>query len=612
MNIYVVDDDTLTLEKLSRTLAGWGHAVHSFSSSLNALAAYAESDSVDLVLTDWVMPDTDGIALSQAIRQIAKERRVFLVMLTSRSDTHEKVKALEAGVDAFLTKPVDEAELKASLLVAERQVDMQNELGAKVQQLTLARHQAELAAQSKQAFLAQMSHELRTPMQAVLTAFETLKSTQLGLEQSELLSLAEGSAKGLLRILNDILDFSKLESKMMTFEFGDFSLSRVVYESLAPLRLRAIESGLDFQCILLSEQDRVTGDAGRLAQILVNLVGNALKFTEKGSVLITISRSTETPDQWVFIIKDTGLGIPPEALEQVFEPFVQSQQGEQRPNRGTGLGLPLCRSMAQGMKGDLTLQSQVGVGTIVTLTLPLPPATPASDPRWQNFSHLSFQISGSHPEAERILLAKGLAKTDANPDLLIGSDPSDLPKCNHFIWIADSPAETLNSRRGIQVDAILHPPIVGHSLLRGLIAAVETQESPTSQAVVEGRVLLVEDNPINSKVMASALRKHGVLVETAEDGKQAVEKRLASEFDIIFMDMQMPVLDGIQATQAIRKWEEQNRHLPCHIIGLTAHTLEEAEAQFMQAGANSVMTKPVPIGNLLQAISAYKEQTFGT
>ena len=607
MKIFVVDDDRLTLNRLSQTLEGWGHEVYSFASSLEALAAFADADYVDLVITDWVMPDTDGIALSQSLRKFRKAHRVFLVMLTSRSDREEKIKALQAGVDSFLTKPVDEAELQASLLVAQRQLDMQLELKDRVKQLTQARQEAEKAALAKQNFLAQMSHELRTPMQAVLTTFETLKGTKLGLEQSELLSLAEGSAKGLLRILNDILDFSKLESEMMTFQQSEFSMSQVVYESLASLRLRAIEAGLSFKCSIDSQQDRVLGDSGRLAQILVNVVGNALKFTTKGGVSISIAHRERAGDVWTFVVSDTGPGIPEEALETVFKPFVQNEHECDQVVRGTGLGLPLCRSMAEGMEGSLVLESEVGTGTVVTLELPLPATQPSHDPRWQDYRHLSFRTVGEFPEAERILLARGLQKAEGNVDFLLGSIPPSSVVADNFIWIAQRPEETLSSQQEVRPKAILHPPILEHSLLRALVSSHSNSALAETDVKNLARVLLVEDNPINRKVMASALGKRGLTVETADNGKQAIEKRLAHEFDVIFMDMQMPVLDGVQATQAIRKWELQNQRRASRIVGLTAHTLEEAEREFLKAGANSVMTKPVPIADLLTVIEDFRK-----
>lgn len=589
---------------MTARLERWGHDVDGYESSLDALQALADDGDFDLVVTDWVMPESDGLALARAVRQLDSQHRVFVVMLTSRSQTEQKVEALASGVDWFLTKPVDEAELEATLMVANRQVEMQNQLTDRVDELVLARQAAEEAAQAKQDFLAHMSHELRTPMQAVLTTLDILKDTSLNLEQLEILHLAEGSAHGLLRILNDILDFNKVESEMMTFLKEDFYLSQVLYDALAPLRLRALEKGLRFNCTQTPGHDAVQGDPGRLAQILVNLVGNALKFTDQGSV--EVRAIWQVNGVWRIEIEDTGPGIPPESLEHVFDPFVQVKHHPSKARIGTGLGLPLCRAMARRMGGHLILESTLGIGTRATMELPLGGSTVQPDSRWESVRHLSYCLADELPELRSILNQAGLAERTGNPDLYFGLEPTKAPSGTPFVWITNSPQAALVTSHREQVVSILHPPILEHSVHRSLSSASSGRVG-SAKACSNGRVLLVDDNVINRKVMALALEKHGLEVTLADDGKAALELCKGEAFDLVFMDLEMPVMSGPEATEAIRHWEAHQGGGATPIIGLTAHTQDLAEKTFLAAGADGVLTKPVAIKDMLAALNACRE-----
>lgn len=599
MKILVVDDDQLALASMTDRLRRWGHQVAGYESPLDSLQALAEEADFDLVVTDWVMPESDGLTLARAVRQLDSEHRVFVVMLTSRSDTEQKVEALASGVDWFLTKPVDEAELEATLMVARRQVEMQAQLTARVDELVLARQAAEEAAQAKQDFLAHMSHELRTPMQAVLTTLDILKGTTLQLEQLEILNLAEGSARGLLRILNDILDFSKVESEMMTFLQTNFYLSRVVYDALAPLRLRALEKGLAFECTQTPGRDSVKGDPGRLSQILVNLVGNALKFTDEGSVKVrALHRGTKT---WRVEIQDTGPGIPAESLEQVFDPFVQVKHHPSKTRMGTGLGLPLCRAMARRMGGSLTLKSEPGVGTTAILELPLGGPNCEPDTRWEDFQHLTYRLLDELPDLDAILKQIGL-QSAPNPDITFGRDPQKAPADTAFVWLASSPQAALLADHRERVVAIMHPPVLEHTVHKTLLAVRSHGQARKPKATSQARILLVDDNVINRKVMAIALEKHGLEVILADDGKAAYSLCQEESFDLVFMDLEMPVMNGPEATAAIRSWERSEGKGSTPIIGLTAHTQDLAEKTFLAAGADGILTKPVAIKDMLEVL----------
>jgi signal transduction histidine kinase/ActR/RegA family two-component response regulator len=377
-----------------------------------------------------------------------------------------------------------------------------------------AQRQAHKLAQAKSEFLAKMSHEIRTPLNGVIAAADLMAATQLNDEQHELLDTLRLSAKTLLGIINDILDFSKIEVGRMVLETLPFTPTVLVEEVVSIMAPAAHSKGLTVRTELSSSLPHsVAGDPLRLRQILLNFVGNAIKFTACGEVVIRAMRLKKGEGQsaWLrFEVQDTGVGIPPEKQAGIFDAFTQADSSVTRQYGGTGLGLAICKRLVELMGGQIGVYSQPGQGSCFWFEVPLP------------------VIQENAPE-----------ETTAQPS-----------------------GSALNSH---ELDGV--------------------------------RVLLVEDNPVNQKVAIRMLQKLGCVVELAENGQQALEKLERASYDIVLMDMQMPVMDGLTATRLLRQREQQTGHHQV-VIALTANAMQTDRELCLEAGMDDYLSKPLTLDAL--------------
>lgn len=522
--------------------------------------------------------------------------------------------------------------------------DRTQELALKNMQLIEAKELAESASRAKGEFLANMSHEIRTPLNAIVGYNYLLQKTAMSDKQLDYVDMTIQSAKGLLTIINDILDFSKVEAKMITLEYIDFDLYEVLSNISNMVSFKAFDKGLRMRIAIEHDVPQVlNGDPFRLNQVLLNLVNNAVKFTEQGEVTVAVS----VLDQQAKIIKlqfkvtDTGIGISPEEQQQLFKTFSQGDMSTTRKYGGTGLGLVISKNLIELMGGAISLKSQIGQGSSFTFSAV--------------FEQGDYDLFKEMRQMNSTFLRVLLVCEDTQMRLIM---KQQLEQFQYIVTIASSATEAFDSihkyggydlvlidwklkdQDGTEVfkqiyeafpflkktlalisdthnyelqrhldntdlDKVLHYPI-SQSQLYNEISSVIRQKPATaagSTAQPEGmekfamlnaaRVLLVEDNEINQHVAKSILEETGVMVEIAENGLQAVEKTGAESFDAILMDVQMPIMDGYEATRKIREAEvaaASEYRIP--IIAMTADAMKGVHDKVLEAGMDGYITKP--------------------
>lgn len=673
--ILIVDDDPVNRQVLANHLIPKGYQLTQAIGGQQALNIIEKESAnlsqeqrpFDLVLLDVMMPKVSGYQVCQKVRESFSVNELPIIFLTAKNQVADLVESFSAGGNDYLTKPISKHELLSRVETHLKLLDINRDLERQVKERT---GELEHAMQAKSDFLAKMSHEIRTPMNAIIGLGHITLKTELDKNQRDLLEKTQDASHALLGLINDILDFSKIEAGKMGVECIPMSMETLIRKSnnICALRAHAKELELVVQ-VHPNVPEQIGSDPIRLQQILVNLIGNAIKFTETGHIHIEVKLAkneynpvmgepiyngeidTNNIQMLEFSIADTGIGINQESINQLFKSFSQADSSITRKYGGSGLGLSICKELTSLMGGDIKVESVLGKGSKFTFTVAFEAIENIplvlKDARLINelkvlvvddnpiclkiisnvLNEYNCNVSMANSAMSALQLLKEYKKENNPFDLvvtdwkmpkvdgielatIINKEPAYYDVKAVLMVTAFDKNKAIPMAQSAGIDGFIEKPVTPTLLLESILNVLHLKPQPNAMDFSDmskmdysnKHILLVEDNELNQQVVLGFLEDTKVNIDVAGNGIIALEKLSNKAYDLVFMDIQMPEMDGITATKEIRSLV-QYKDLP--IIAMTAHVVPEELDKCYEAGMNEYFTKPIDPKKLVSLLSKW-------